>query len=72
MAVKLDTVLARAAAATPDAPPDQLRRTVLEVIAACGLEVDHRQGEVYDPAPRPSSVPGDNWRAASGRGRRGR
>ena len=68
MPIKLDTVLARAAAADPGSPPDQLRRTVLEVIAACGLEVD-RQGEVYSPAPAPSSIPEDNSRRR-GRGRR--
>lgn len=63
MAVTLDKVLDRAAAATPDADRQQLERTVREVIAACGLDVAP-SGEVYNPAegayrPRLQAVPRD-------------
>jgi len=47
--MKLDAVLERVAAADTTADRDQLRRTVLDTIAALGLEVA-RSGEVYNPA----------------------
>lgn len=49
MPVKLDAVLERVAAADTTADRDQLRRTVLDTIAALGLYVA-KSGEVYNPA----------------------
>lgn len=45
----LDAVLDRVAAADTTADRDQLRRTVMDTIAALGLEVHPRTREVYDP-----------------------
>lgn len=58
MAVTVEAVLEKVAAADTTADRDQLRRTVLDTIAALGLEVD-RRGEVYNPAEgcyRPAPV----------------
>jgi hypothetical protein len=56
--MKLDQVLARVTERdTTGLDDDLLKRTVLETIAALGLEVNARNGEVYDPAPKPSLVP---------------
>lgn len=75
MAVKLEQVLARVTASqrmTSQADHDRLRSIVLETIAAVGLEVDHRQGEVYDPAGRQTVRPRDdrNFRFIGGGRRR--
>lgn len=53
--MKLDVVLERVAASDTTAERDRLRRTVLDTIAALGLQVA-RDGEVYNPAPAPSST----------------
>lgn len=58
MAVTVEAVLEKVAAADTTADRDQLRRTVMDTIAALGLEVD-RRGEVYNPAEgcyRPAPV----------------
>jgi hypothetical protein len=69
--MKLDVVIDRVAAADMTVERDRMRRTVLEVIAALGLEVA-RDGEVYNPAePERSRFPEQNgvrW-AGSRRGR---
>lgn len=57
MPVTLDQVLTRVGA--NDAQDEtahraELRRVVLETIAAVGLLVNSRTGEVYNPAPAPS------------------
>ncbi len=49
MPLFLTTVLDTVAEADTTADRDQLRRTVLDTIAALGLQVA-RDGEVYDPA----------------------
>lgn len=73
MPIKLDQVFARVGA--NDEPDEgrrgELRRVVLETIAACGLLVNTRTGEVYNPAPVPSSLPRQQNVRWSG-GRRGR
>lgn len=51
----------------PGTDPARIRAIVLETLAAVGLLVSARNDEVYNPAPAPSAIPGDNWRAASGR-----
>jgi hypothetical protein len=53
--MKLDQVLARVTERdTTGLDDDLLKRTVLETIAALGLEVNTKSGEVYDPAPSSS------------------
>ena len=67
--VKLPDVLARARAAAPAVDDLALERLVRETIAACGLEVNARSGEVYDPAPRPAVPEQRNVRWSDGRRR---
>jgi hypothetical protein len=46
----VDAVIERVAAADATADRDRLRRTVLDTIAALGLEVNTQTREVYNPA----------------------
>lgn len=68
----LDAVLDRVAESDTTADRDRLRRTVLDTIAALGLEVNPQTREVYSPAaleaelqrPRRPSYPqqtGAHW-----------
>jgi hypothetical protein len=52
----IEAVLARVAESDTTADRDQLRRTVLDTIAALGLYVNTKTGEVYNPAPAPRST----------------
>lgn len=69
MSVTLEQILARVAAGTDTEHRSELRRVVLETIAAVGLLVNTRTGEVYDPAPRQDIRPRDdrNFRFVGGR-----
>jgi hypothetical protein len=68
--MKLNDVIDRVAAADTTADGSQLRRTVLDTIAALGMAVDAR-GEVYNPAPVPAyTAPEQRHARWSGSGRR--
>lgn len=68
--MKLSDIVDRVAAADTTADRQQLRRTVVDTIAALGLQVDAR-GEVYSPAPAPAyTAPVQRHARWSGSGRR--
>ncbi len=56
MPVTLTQVVEHVAAVEPETDRAKISATVRETIAALGLLINARTGEVYDPAPR-SAIP---------------